>query len=188
MVVVVWVVVVLWGLSEIGLQLVQRLRSERTKTREWGSYGGIMVAALLAVVLAAVIRRVLPGLDYPSQDTGWLVATTLLIVLGGGFRLWSIAMLGRYFRAVVHIQEDHHVVRSGPYRVLRHPSYTGLLVALLGIALLYGNWLSVVVFEALVIAGMLNRIRIEERVLLDGLGADYAAYMRETRRLIPGVW
>jgi protein-S-isoprenylcysteine O-methyltransferase Ste14 len=88
----------------------------------------------------------------------------------------------------VHIQEDHHVVRSGPYRVLRHPSYTGLLVAVLGVSLLYGNWLSVLVFEALVIAGVLYRIRVEERVLLDGLGEDYAVYMRETNRLIPGVW
>ncbi|MFI9381801.1 methyltransferase family protein [Kutzneria sp. NPDC052558] len=188
MMVVVWIVVALWALGEVGLQLTQLLRSGRTKTREWASYGGIMVTAVLAVVLAALIRRALPALDFPSRDTGWQVAITLLIVLGGGFRLWSIAMLGRYFRAVVHIQEDHHVVRSGPYRVLRHPSYTGLLVALLGIALLYGNWLSVVVFEALVIVGVLNRIRIEERVLLDGLGADYAAYMRETNRLIPGVW
>ena len=188
MMVVLWIVVALWALGEIGLQLTQLLRSERTKTREFASYGGIMITAVLAVLLAGLIRRVLPGLDYPSRDTGWLIAIVLLIVCGGGFRLWSIAMLGRYFRAVVHIQENHHVVRSGPYRVLRHPSYTGLLVALLGIALLFGNYASAVVFEVLVIAGVLNRIRIEERVLLDGLGEDYAVYMRETNRLIPGVW
>ncbi|QUQ63574.1 methyltransferase family protein [Kutzneria sp. CA-103260] len=188
MMVVVWVVIALWALGEVGLQLTQLLRSGPTKTREWGSYGGIVVTVALAVVLATLIRRTLPALDYPSRSTGWLVAIALLVVLGAGFRLWSIAMLGRYFRAVVHIQEDHHVVRSGPYRVLRHPSYTGLLVAVLGVALLYGNWLSAVVFEVLVIAGVLNRIRIEERVLLDGLGEDYAVYMRETSRLIPGIW
>lgn len=188
MMVVVWVVVALWALGEVGLQLTQLLRSERTKTREWGSYGGIMITAVLGVGLAMLVRRVLPGLDYPVRDSGWQLATVVLIVVGGGFRLWSIAMLGRYFRAVVHIQEDHHVVRSGPYRVLRHPSYTGLLVALFGVALLFGNWLSAVVFVVLVIAGVLNRIRVEERVLLAGLGDDYAAYMRETNRLIPGVW
>ena len=188
MMVVVWVVVALWALGEVGLQLTQLLRSERTKTREWGSYGGIMITAVLGVGLAMLVRRALPGLDYPVRDSGWQLATVVLIVVGGGFRLWSIAMLGRYFRAVVHIQEDHHVVRSGPYRVLRHPSYTGLLVALFGVALLFGNWLSAVVFVVLVIAGVLNRIRVEERVLLAGLGDDYAAYMRETNRLIPGVW
>jgi protein-S-isoprenylcysteine O-methyltransferase Ste14 len=188
MTVVLVVVVALWALGEIGLQLTQLLRSERTKTREWGSYGGITLTAVLGVVLAGLIRRTLPALDFPSRTPGWLIAIVLLIAVGGGFRLWSIATLGRYFRAVVHIQENHHVVRSGPYRVLRHPSYTGLLVALLGIALLWGNYGSAVVFWALVVVGVLNRIRVEEKVLLAGLGEDYAGYMRETDRLIPGVW
>ncbi|MBB5895945.1 methyltransferase family protein [Kutzneria kofuensis] len=188
MMAVMWIAVALWALGETGLQLTQRLRSERTKTREWGSYGGILIAALLAVVLGGLLRRALPALDFPSRQPGWLLAIVLLIVLGGGFRLWSIASLGRYFRAVVHIQEDHRVVRTGPYRVLRHPSYTGLLVGMLGIALLFGNYASAVVFELLMIAGVLYRIRVEERMLLGGLGEDYAAYMRETNRLIPGVW
>ena len=186
--VVVWIVVALWAIGEVGLQLLQLLRSERTKRQEWGSYGGIALTAGLAVVVANLLRRVLPALDYPARQPGWAVATVVLVVLGAGFRLWSIATLGRYFRAVVHIQENHHVVRSGPYRVLRHPSYTGLLVALFGVALLFGNYASSVVFELLVIAGVLYRIRVEERVLLDGLGDDYATYMRETNRLIPGVW
>jgi protein-S-isoprenylcysteine O-methyltransferase Ste14 len=72
--------------------------------------------------------------------------------------------------------------------VLRHPSYTGLLVALLGVALIIGNYASSAVFWLTVVAGILYRIRVEERMLLDGLGDDYAAYMRETSRLIPGVW
>lgn len=188
MTVVLWVVVALWAVGEVGLQLIQLLRSERTKTREWGSYGGIMITAVLAVLLANLARRLLPALDYPVRAPGWMLASIVLIAVGGGFRLWSIAALGRYFRAVVHIQEDHHVVRSGPYRVLRHPSYTGLLVGLLGIGLLIGNYASAVLFELLVIAGVLYRIKVEEKVLLDGLGDDYAAYMRETDRLVPGVW
>jgi protein-S-isoprenylcysteine O-methyltransferase Ste14 len=188
MMVVLWIAVALWALGEVGLQLTQLLRSERTKTREWGSYGGIIITVALAVVSAGLLRRVLPALDFPSHEPGWVVAAALLIVLGGGFRMWSIATLGRYFRAVVHIQENHHVVRTGPYRVLRHPSYIGLLVGLLGISLLFGNYASAVVFELLVIVGVLYRIHVEERMLLDGLGQDYAAYMRETRRLIPGVW
>lgn len=188
MLVVVWVAVALWALGEVGLQLTQLLRSERTKTREWGSYGGIAVTALVGVALAGLARRMLPGLDFPSRATGWSILIAVLVVLGGGFRLWSIAALGRYFRAVVHIQEGHRVVRSGPYRVLRHPSYTGLLVSLLGVSLLWGNYASSAVFWVLVLLGVLYRIRVEERVLLDGLGDDYAVYMRETNRLIPGVW
>jgi protein-S-isoprenylcysteine O-methyltransferase Ste14 len=188
MMVVLWVVMALWALGEIGLQLLQRLRSERTKTREWGSYGGIMITALLAVAAALLLRRALPALAFPFREPGWVLAATVLIAVGAAFRLWSIATLGRYFRAVVHIQENHHVVRAGPYRILRHPSYTGLLVVLLGISLVFGNYASTVVYELLVIVGVLYRIHVEERMLLDGLGEDYAAYMRETNRLIPGVW
>jgi protein-S-isoprenylcysteine O-methyltransferase Ste14 len=188
MTVVLWIAVALWTLGEVGLQLTQLLRSRRTLTREWTSYGGITLTAALAVVLAGFLRRALPALDYASRQPGWVLASVVLIVLGAGFRLWSIVTLGRYFRAVVHIQEDHHVVRSGPYRVLRHPSYTGLLVALLGVALIFGNYLSAVVFFLLVLAGVLYRIRVEEKVLLTGLGDDYAVYMRETSRLVPGLW
>ena len=188
MMVVLWVVVAGWALGEIGLQLTQLLRSERTTTREWGSYGGIIVTAVVGVLLARLIRRTVPALDIASESTGWLIAIVLLIAFGAGFRLWAIVTLGRYFRAVVHIQEGHRVVRSGPYRVLRHPSYTGLLVATIGVGLLLGNIGSAVVFEVLVVAGVLYRIRVEEKVLVGALGEDYTDYMRVTKRLIPGVW
>ena len=186
--VVLWITVAAWGLGEIGLQLRQRLRSDRTVTSEWGSYLALGAGAAVGFFLAAQIRRLVPGVDFPARSTGWLVVIVVLIVLGAGFRLWAIVTLGQYFRAVVHLQEGHQVVRSGPYRVLRHPSYTGLLVAVLGVSLLFGNLLSALVLWLFVIAAVLYRIRVEERVLLTGLGDAYADYMRETNRLIPGVW
>ena len=183
-----WVVVGAWGVGEIVLQLVQRLRSDATTSVEWGSYGGIVLTAAAGLLLATPIRRAIPAWDFPARTSGWLIAIVLLVALGAGFRFWAIITLGRYFRAVVHIQEGHRVVRSGPYRVLRHPSYTGLLIATLGVALLLGNIASAVLFEVLVIAGVLYRIRVEEKVLSGALGTDYTDYMRVTKRLIPGVW
>lgn len=183
-----FVAIALWAVGEVALQLIQVLRSERTTTREWGSYGGIVLSAAVGVLVARLVTGLAPALDVPVRSTAWLIAIVLLVVLGAGFRLWSITVLGRYFRAVVHIQEGHRVVRSGPYRALRHPSYTGLLVGLLGVGFLWGNIASTVVFELSLIAGVLYRIRVEERVLLDNLGDTYADYMRQTSRLIPGVW
>ena len=183
-----WIAVGAWALGEIVLQLRQLARSDRATTREWGSYGGILLAAAVGVVLARLVKALVPAWDVSTRLTGLLVVIVVLVVLGGGFRLWSIVALGQYFRAVVHIQEGHRVVRSGPYRVLRHPSYTGLLVGLLGVGLLWGNIASAVVFELSLIAGVLYRIRIEERMLLDNLGDSYADYMEHTDRLIPGVW
>lgn len=185
---VLWIAVGAWALGEVVLQLRQVARSDRSTSREWGSYGGIVLSVAVAVLLARLLKGVLPALDVSPSSTGLLIAAVLLVVLGGGFRLWSIVTLGQYFRAVVHIQEGHRVVRSGPYRLLRHPSYTGLLVGLLGVGLLWGNIASTVVFELSLILGVLYRIRVEERMLLDNLGDAYAGYVAHTDRLIPGVW
>jgi protein-S-isoprenylcysteine O-methyltransferase Ste14 len=80
------------------------------------------------------------------------------------------------------------VIRSGPYRLLRHPSYTGILLALLGIGLALGTWLGLLAVIVLPLIGVLIRIRVEESVLIDALGQEYVSYAAETRRLIPGVW
>ncbi len=80
------------------------------------------------------------------------------------------------------------MVRSGPYRLLRHPSYTGLLLALLGLGLALQTWLGLLALIVLPLIGVLLRIRVEESVLTEALGQDYVSYAAETQRLIPGLW
>lgn len=119
----------------------------------------------------------------------WPVIAGLVVAVAGiALRLWAIFVLGRFFRCVVVIQTGHQLVDSGPYRVLRHPSYTGLLGGVLGLALMLGDWSSLGVAFVLALAGLLVRIRAEERALVDGLGQQYADYMTRTWRLVPGVW
>ena len=104
---------------------------------------------------------------------------------GMALRAWSIHHLGGLFRAVVVIQPDHHLVTTGPYRLLRHPSYTGALVAAVGFGLALGHWTSLLVLVVGWTAGIAYRIRVEEAALRDALGEDYDAYCARTRRLIP---
>jgi protein-S-isoprenylcysteine O-methyltransferase Ste14 len=99
-----------------------------------------------------------------------------------------VLTLGRFFKVTVSIQEGHRVVSSGPYRLLRHPSYTGLLAILLGLGLMLGTWLGLAALIVLPLVGTLIRIRVEEAVLLDALGDEYASYAAATKRLVPGVW
>jgi protein-S-isoprenylcysteine O-methyltransferase Ste14 len=121
---------------------------------------------------------------------GWIPTGVgaAIAVAGIGFRVWAIFTLGRFFKFVVVIQEDHQVVTRGPYRYLRHPSYTGGLVALLGIGVALGNWLSILAALVIPLAAILARIRVEENRLTAALGDDYRNYAARTRRLIPGVW
>ncbi len=98
-------------------------------------------------------------------------------------------MLGRYFTTSVAVAPEQTVIEAGPYRLIRHPSYTGLLMILLGFGLsLTNNWLSLLVMMGCALIGLSYRIQVEERVLQEHLGQRYQEYMRRTKRLIPFVF
>jgi protein-S-isoprenylcysteine O-methyltransferase Ste14 len=88
----------------------------------------------------------------------------------------------------VTIEPGQRLVRSGPYRVLRHPSYAGILLAVAGLGLAFGSWVSAVAALLIVFVGLLPRIRVEERALAQAFGAEYADYESSTARLLPYVW
>ncbi len=128
---------------------------------------------------------------WPTISIGrWPIFVLGLILMGAGIvlRQWSILTLGRFFTTDVRLQEGQTVVETGPYRWVRHPSYTGLLVTLLGFGLALGNWAALAVIVVVPLVGLIVRIRYEERVLLDGLGEPYRAFAANRRRLVPGVW
>ena len=111
-----------------------------------------------------------------------------LILAGTAFRWYAIRTLGIYFTRDVATRPDQQVVQNGPYRLIRHPSYTGGLMALLGIGLALGNWIGLALIVLLPLAAYLYRMGIEERVLVEALGQPYRDYMSRTRRLIPFVY
>jgi protein-S-isoprenylcysteine O-methyltransferase Ste14 len=107
---------------------------------------------------------------------------------GVGLRWWCFRTLGHYFTFNVMTSPDQPVITAGPYRLLRHPSYTGLLLALLGVGLAFGNWLSLAALMLFASIGVLNRIRVEEAAMSTALGERYADFARTRKRLIPFVW
>ena len=139
--------------------------------------GGVIVALVLAAV-------------WTSAAIPWLrpqvtIAGIVVFLLGAMLRWWSILTLGRYFTADVEVRATQAVVQSGPYRLVRHPSYTAILIMLLGLGLALLNWASLVVLLATGLIGLGYRVRVEERALVDALGQPYADYMRHTKRFIP---
>jgi protein-S-isoprenylcysteine O-methyltransferase Ste14 len=89
---------------------------------------------------------------------------------------------------VLKTTAEQPVISGGPYRVLRHPSYTGLLMTVLGCALMVGNWFGLVACSAVVIAALAYRIRIEEQALIAALGQPYLDFTATRARLVPFVW
>jgi protein-S-isoprenylcysteine O-methyltransferase len=88
----------------------------------------------------------------------------------------------------VTIEPGQRLVRRGPYRLLRHPSYAGIFLSFFGLGLAFGSWISAAVALVTIVAGMLPRIRVEERALAQAFGADYADYARSTARVLPYIW
>ena len=123
---------------------------------------------------------------YFGPWSSWLGA--LLTIGGTIFRQWAIRTLGRFFTRSVRVSSDQTVVQDGPYRWLRHPSYTGAALAAAGIGLALGNAVSLACLLVAVLAGFGYRIHVEEKALLEALGEPYRAYRARTKRLIPFVW
>ena len=117
---------------------------------------------------------------------GWLGVA--LLVAGVCVRWSAIRALGKFFTGVVLIREDHRLLRSGLYKHVRHPSYTGGLVAHLGLGLSFANWFSLAFSTVPFVLAASYRIRVEERALREAFGAEYDAYARETKRLVPKVF
>jgi protein-S-isoprenylcysteine O-methyltransferase Ste14 len=110
-----------------------------------------------------------------------------LFAAGGALRIWPVFVLGYRFSGLVAIQAGHSLVTSGVYRVIRHPSYLGLLVSSLGWSLAFRSVVGIVL-TALLIPVLVARMNAEERLLRANFGDEYDAYRVRTSRLIPGVY
>jgi protein-S-isoprenylcysteine O-methyltransferase Ste14 len=108
-----------------------------------------------------------------------------LMFLGVLIRQWAIAVLGQFFSLTVRVAEDHRVVEKGPYRLVRHPSYTGVLITFIGLGLAVQSWGALLVLLGVFSAAFGYRMRVEEKTLLSELGDNYASYMKRTKRIIP---
>lgn len=107
------------------------------------------------------------------------------MLMGTGFRWYSARLLGKFFTFDVAILSGHTLIEAGPYRYIRHPSYTGALVALVGFGLALGNWAALVVAVLCLSVAYVFRIQVEEAVLIGALGDSYIQYQHRTWRLLP---
>lgn len=184
-------VIILWVLSEILLSIFMRARSgqDGDQVKAHSSFYVLYGSIFLGVALAILFRNKGPLWAHIDFNFTLLNALALVFLLGGmAWRAWAIITLGRFFTTNVAIRAGHKVIRQGPYRWMRHPSYTGGLIAFFGLGLAFANWLSLAVLMILIVIAYLYRMNVEEKVLIAALGDEYLEYSRQTKRLIPGVY
>jgi protein-S-isoprenylcysteine O-methyltransferase Ste14 len=148
----------------------------------------ISIAAGIFVSRSRSLRAGVIGLfDLPESE--WIpMLAVVLFAVGLAVRWWAIVTLGRFFTVDVVIEKDHEVVQTGPFKWVRHPSYTGVLVAFLGWAMTLRNWIAIAVVLIPIFIAFLRRMKVEEDALTNALGDKYREYMKRTNRLIPAVY
>lgn len=174
-----------WAASELigPVRWSQRRQGEKRDqgTLWWSAFPG-----LSGVVLAFVLPLFLRVSHIPGQPGSFFLGMGVVLT-GIIWRWYAIATLGRYFTAAIMIQEKQPVIQHGPYRFIRHPSYTGVLLIVAGMGVMIGNWISVCLMTLGLLIGLLHRIAIEEQELRRSL-EPYEEYMQRTKRLIPFLY
>jgi protein-S-isoprenylcysteine O-methyltransferase Ste14 len=180
--------VLIWGGWEL-YQLIRQQRWRRTAVRVtarafWPVVCGVVIIEYLALNQSPHIAQ---GAEIGPANLVFGVGMVILIV-GIALRGWSFYVLGQYFTFAVRVSSDQRVVSTGPYHLMRHPGYTGILLEGAGVGVVYGNWLGLAVVILLDLAIVLWRIRVEENALFSALGSEYGAYAVGRKRLVPLLW
>ncbi len=174
--------------SEAGLAIWRRAsRQKQTENRDAGSLRRLWIVTSVSITAGMFLSAY--GVK-PSLPIGfpWPLCGVAVFCVGAMLRWWAIWHLGRFFTVNIAVASDHRIIDTGPYRFVRHPSYSGLILELAGLGLTLGTLPSL---AAVVIAptfALLHRVRIEEAALRAHLTDAYATYSARTKKIVPFVF
>jgi protein-S-isoprenylcysteine O-methyltransferase Ste14 len=168
-----------WGVASIGTKTTVRVQRGLARTL-------YLVPLILAALLLFEPLRLGAGLDARIYARSPEAALIGLVVVAAGlaYAVWARLHLGTNWSGEVTVKQDHELIRSGPYRLVRHPIYTGLTLALIGTAIAVGTWRGVIAV-ILAAASFWWKLKLEERWMVETFGEDYRRYQSQTAALIP---
>ncbi|HVZ26581.1 MAG TPA: isoprenylcysteine carboxylmethyltransferase family protein [Sediminibacterium sp.] len=178
------------ALAAASLWLSQPAFKSSEMKRDQGSdrFSILVILLMTSLSVVAAVWEWAYRTDPSVSSLPLTLAGAALLVSGIFIRVWAIQTLGKHFTATVTLTEGHRLVRSGPYRLVRHPSYLGAFAAIVGTPVfLNAHWAILVAVLAMSLAYYL-RIGVEEKMLLDNFGQEYQEYMQHTKRIIPFIW
>jgi protein-S-isoprenylcysteine O-methyltransferase Ste14 len=157
-----------------------------SNTQDAGTLRLINIGTDIALLLAFALSF-LPWLVIPYPRVSLYIGTGLLIV-GSLLRRYCVRILGKYFTAAITVSSNQPIIEKGPYRWIRHPSYTAGFLVFFGIGFALGYWLSLIIFFLEICIVYCRRVKAEEAALLGTLGEPYRAYMAHTKRFVPFIF
>ena len=182
--------VLVWSVPEMIGSFWQRARVSRQAARvqDRGSMALLLGLQWTGLILSFALAWSFPAAAISGPRLALFALGLVCILLGVALRGYAIYTLGRYFTRDVAVSADQPVVQRGPYRLVRHPAYSGTFLTMLGLGLALTNWASLVVLLAGVFLGHFYRVRVEEKALVQAIGQPYIDYMQRTRRFIPWLF
>jgi protein-S-isoprenylcysteine O-methyltransferase Ste14 len=177
-----WLIwLLIWAAMARGVKAVAEAESNASRLMHFGPL-------LIAVYLLAAPSVPVPTLDsrFVPPDMQFVRLGAALTFAGLAFAVWARVWLAGEWSGSVTLKHGHELVVSGPYQWVRHPIYTGLLLALVGTALAVGEWRGLLAV-ALAAAALWRKLRLEEAVMRKEFGDAYVGYARRVRALIPFV-
>jgi protein-S-isoprenylcysteine O-methyltransferase len=179
-----WTVYAIW----VGSETIASLKKPPVTSSQRRDRGAkrLLIALIWAgISLDFALSFRFPGAAIRGPRAALFYGGICLMLAGFALRWYSISVLGRYFTFDVAIHAGHNVIEAGPYRYIRHPSYTGAILTVIGFGLALENWMGLAALLACIGIGYGYRISVEETALAEALGEEYIAYARRTRRLVP---
>jgi protein-S-isoprenylcysteine O-methyltransferase Ste14 len=176
----------LYGFFEVFMNLRQRSKSDVTTSSDKGSLWLLYSLITVGYALSFSIGATKIGRVY-YWDIFFAIGVTL-ITIGLIIRIQSMLTLKQYFTYSVAKVDDHKLIETGLYKIIRHPGYLGQLIIFIGISISLSNWLSVLAMMIPITLGYGYRIKVEERFMLEQLGENYLNYQKRTKRIIPMIY
>jgi protein-S-isoprenylcysteine O-methyltransferase Ste14 len=174
-------------ISELLLTVTRRSRSKTGTKQDRSTLGIIWLVIAVSIMAGVFVAQNFPVAALPHGRL-LVSAAVVLFVAGLILRWWAIITLGRFFTVDVTTEKDHELVERGPFCIVRHPSYTGVLLAFVGLGLSLRNWAALIVILLPIGAAFIHRMNVEEEALSQALGRRYTDYMKRTKRLVPFVY
>jgi len=174
-------------ISELLLAATCRSRSKTGTRQDRSTLGMIWLVIAVSITAGVFVAANFRAAALPHTRI-FASAGVVLFVAGLLLRWWAIITLGRFFTVDVTTEKDHELVERGPFRMVRHPSYTGVLLAFVGLALSLCNWAALLVILLPIGAAFIHRMNVEEDALSRALGPRYVNYMKRTKRLVPFIY